>query len=200
VAGPAEAIFVAGAAVLSRLPPPRLPEVAFAGRSNVGKSSLLNRLTRRRSLARVSKTPGRTQQINFFSIDARLLLVDLPGYGFAKVPLAVKDAWRGLVEGYLTAARPIRGVVVLIDIRRGILPDDEQLLDFLTAHDIASQVVATKIDKLTRGARAGALRAIGADVIGVSAETGDGVSELWGVVETWAKKKTEPRMNTDKHG
>ncbi|MDX2170983.1 MAG: ribosome biogenesis GTP-binding protein YihA/YsxC [Deltaproteobacteria bacterium] len=194
--GPAEAIFVAGAARLDRLPPPRLPEVAFAGRSNVGKSSLLNRLTRRRSLARVSKTPGRTQQINFFAIDARLLFVDLPGYGFAKVPLAVKDAWRGLVEGYLTADRPLRGVCVLVDIRRGLLPDDQQLLDFLAAHDIAAQIVATKIDKLTRGARAGALRAIGADVIGVSAETGDGISELWRVIDAWGKKKNG---TTDEH-
>ncbi|MFN8641378.1 MAG: ribosome biogenesis GTP-binding protein YihA/YsxC [Candidatus Binatia bacterium] len=148
-AGQAE--FVAGAARLDRLPPPRQPEVALAGRSNVGKSSLLNRLVGRRALARVSKTPGRTQQINFFAVDGRLLLVDLPGHGFARVPLPVKAQWRGLVEGYLHGGRPLRGVLVLVDVRRGLQAEDEQLLDFLHAVGVPACIVATKVDKIGRG-------------------------------------------------
>ena len=188
-----EAAFVAGAARLDRLPPPRLPEVAFAGRSNVGKSSLLNTVVSRRALARVSKTPGRTQQINFFSVDERLLLVDLPGYGFARVPLAVKDAWRGLVEGYLTAPRPLRGVFVLVDVRRGLAADDVQLLEFLDAHDIATRVVATKLDKLTRGLRAAALAgmadAAGTAAIGFSVKERLGAAALWQQIDGWVGKK-----------
>jgi len=188
-----QSAFVAGAATLDRLPPPRQPEVAFAGRSNVGKSSLLNRLVGRRALARVSKTPGRTQQINFFAIDERLLLVDLPGYGFARVPLAVKDEWRHLVEGYLRAERPLRGVLVLVDVRRGVLPEDEQLLGFLAALDIPTGVVATKIDKLGRGERTVALARLatgaagGRAPIGFSAISGEGADAVWDVIEGWAE-------------
>ena len=139
---------------LDRLPPPTLPEVAFAGRSNVGKSSLLNRLVGRRGLARVSKTPGRTQQINFFAVDERLLLVDLPGYGFARVPLAVKEQWRGLVEGYLRAGGTLRGVVVLVDVRRGVEPDDDAAARRSSRRTASpALLVATKIDKLGRGER-----------------------------------------------
>jgi len=189
---PAEAAFVAGAATLARLPAPGLPEVAFAGRSNVGKSSLLNRLVNRRALARVSKTPGRTQQINFFAVGGRLQLVDLPGYGFARVPLTVKAAWRGLVEGYLTAPRPLRGVFVLVDVRRGVEADDAQLVDFLTANALPVQLVATKLDKLTRGVRAAALARIaaasGGAPIGFSAPHGDGTADLWRVIEDWVEE------------
>jgi len=184
---PRRAEFVAGAARIDRLPPPGLPEIAFAGRSNVGKSSLLNRLVHRRGLARVSKTPGRTQQINFFAVDGRLLFVDLPGYGFARVPLAVKEQWRGLVEGYLTRRHTLRGVVVLVDLRRGIEADDARLLDFLAAHGIASVLVATKVDKLARGARLRRLDAMaeqwsGGAPIAFSAVTGDGTAALWAAV------------------
>jgi GTP-binding protein len=184
---PRRAEFVAGAARIDRLPPPVLPEVAFAGRSNVGKSALLNRVLGRRGLARVSKTPGRTQQINFFAVDERLVFVDLPGYGFARVPLAVKDQWRHLVEGYLTGRRTLRAVVVLVDVRRGIESDDTRLLDFLAAHGIPSVLVATKIDKLARGPRLRRLAEISAQrsgdaPIGFSAVTGDGAAELWSAV------------------
>lgn len=184
---PGASAFVAGAASLERLPPPERPEVAFAGRSNVGKSSLLNRLVGRRGLARVSRTPGRTQQINFFAVGARLVLVDLPGYGFARVPLAVKARWRGLVEGYLVGRTALRGVVVLVDLRRGIEADDAQLLDFLDAHGIPAVLVASKADRLGRGARARALAAIAASrpalrPIPFSAASGDGVAELWAAI------------------
>jgi GTP-binding protein len=180
--------FVAGATRLDRLPPPALPEVAFAGRSNVGKSALLNRLLGRRGLARVSKTPGRTQQINFFAVDERLLLVDLPGYGFARVPVAVKNQWCVLVEGYLTARRTLRGVVVLVDIRRGIEADDARLLDFLAAHAIPARLVATKTDKLARGPRLRRLAEIAAQRAGdppiaFSAVSGDGVTQLWSAID-----------------
>jgi GTP-binding protein len=182
------AAFIAGAATLERLPPGRAPEIAFAGRSNVGKSSLLNRLVGQRALARVSKTPGRTQQINFFAVGDRMVLVDLPGYGFARVPLAVKARWRGLVEGYLTGRPTLRGVLVLIDLRRGLAPDDAQLLDFLAAHAIPARLVATKADKLGRGARRQALAAVAAarprcEPLSFSAATGDGLSEVWAAID-----------------
>jgi GTP-binding protein len=183
--------FVAGAARLDRLPPASLPEIAFAGRSNVGKSALLNRLVNRRGLARVSKTPGRTQQINFFAVDERLLLVDLPGYGFARVPLAVKADWRRLVEGYLTGRRTLRAVVVLVDVRRGIVEDDARLLDFLAAHGIAALLVATKIDKLSRDARRRSLDAMAQQRPGIapmpfSSVTGEGAAALWAAVRALA--------------
>ncbi len=186
---PHRAEFVAGAARIDRLPPPGLPEVAFAGRSNVGKSALLNRLVGRRGLARVSKTPGRTQQINFFAVDRRVLFVDLPGYGFARVPPAVKEQWRALVEGYLTGRRTLRGVVALVDVRRGVEPDDARLLDFLAAHGVAALLVATKVDKLPRGARVRRLAEIAAQwacglPIPFSAATGEGRAALWSALRT----------------
>src|SRR5689334_1153414 len=107
------------------------PQVAFAGRSNVGKSSLINRLTSRHSLARVSRTPGRTQQINFFLIDEAIVFADLPGYGFARVPLHVKDQWKILIDAYLTSDQRPRCAVVIVDLRRGVQEDDIQLLQFL---------------------------------------------------------------------
>jgi GTP-binding protein len=188
---PRRAEFVAGAARLDRLPPASLPEIAFAGRSNVGKSALLNRLLNRRGLARVSKTPGRTQQINFFAVDQRLLLVDLPGYGFARVPLAVKAQWRGLIEGYLTGRPTLRAVVVLVDVRRGIEEDDARLLDFLAAHSIPALLVATKSDKLSRDARRRRLAEIAQQHPGVvpmafSSTSGEGAAELWSALNALA--------------
>jgi GTP-binding protein len=187
-AAPRRAEFIAGAARVDRLPAPTLPEIALAGRSNVGKSALLNRVVGRRALARVSRTPGRTQQINFFSVDDRFLLVDLPGYGFARVPLSVKEQWRELVEAYLTRRRPLRAVVVLVDVRRGIAADDARLLDFLAAHARPAVVVATKIDKLGRAARLRALAAIGAQhgsqPIAFSAITDEGTAELWKAIDS----------------
>lgn len=184
-----QAVFVAGAATVDRLPPPRQPEVALAGRSNVGKSSLLNRLVGRRALARVGRTPGRTQQINFFAVDDRLLLVDLPGYGFARVPLAVRGAWQHLVEGYLRCARPLRGVLVLIDVRRGLQPDDQRLLEFLAAIGVRAAIVATKADKLGRGARTAALARVGGPggrpAVAFSALSGEGADAVWRLIEEW---------------
>jgi GTP-binding protein len=182
--------FLAGAADPARIPPPRHPEVAFAGRSNVGKSSLLNRLVGQRGLARVSKTPGRTQQINFFVIDERLAFVDLPGYGFARAPRPVQQRWKHLVEAYLSARRALRAVVVIVDLRRGVEDDDARLLDYLRAHRIAAILVATKADKLAYGARTQRVRALTAELVAAgvplvvcSAASGDGIAELWRAIE-----------------
>jgi GTP-binding protein len=189
--------FVAGAARPEQLPPAGPPEIAFAGRSNVGKSSLLNRLLGRRSLARVSRTPGRTQQINFFAVGEALRFVDLPGYGFARVPGAVQAEWRVLVERYLAERRTLRAVVVLIDARRGLEPDDARLLEFLDANGIASLLVATKIDKLKRSERARALAAAagaraGIRPIAFSAATGEGVEELWDALRALGGDRRPP--------
>lgn len=191
-----EARFVAGAGAPAAFPRHQWPEVAFAGRSNVGKSSLLNRLTGRRALARVSATPGRTQQLNFFLVDGRLVFVDLPGYGFAKVPLRVKEVWKALVESYLTDRSQLRGAVVIVDLRRGVEADDHLLLEFLQALGIPAILAATKIDKLARDARQRHLSALrlqppaGARaVVAVAATTGEGVAELWREIEAMVRDR-----------
>ena len=166
-------------------PEPTLPEVAFAGRSNVGKSSLLNRLLRRKAFARVSRTPGRTRELNFFRLNDEMVLVDLPGYGYAQVSKAQKADWRPLIEGYLRTSPQLRGVVQLLDVRRDPSPDDLDMLDFLAELGAPTVVVVTKTDKLTRtaaSARVGALaRRLGLEedqVIAFSAQTGSGRDEL----------------------
>ena len=182
-----EAKFVAASTRAGHFPPGNLPEVAFAGRSNVGKSSLLNRLVGRHALARVSKTPGRTQQINFFDIDDRLVLVDLPGYGYARVPKPVQEDWRRLVESYLTTRRQLRAVVVIVDVRRGVEDDDRLLIDFLAAHDVAAILVATKVDKVGRGERRHLMDELEKQIpelgaIPFSSANGEGVAALWGAL------------------
>jgi GTP-binding protein len=183
--------FVAAAAAPGGEPPPRLPEVALAGRSNVGKSSLLNRLLGHRGLARVSGTPGRTRQMNFFDVDGRWTLVDLPGYGFAVGPEAERRAWGPLVEGYLRTRATLRGVVVIVDVRRGLEEDEAELLAFLAASGRRAAVVATKVDKLGRGAGAAALAALRRDLdpalplVGFSARTGEGRDGLRRVIDAW---------------
>ncbi len=129
-------------------PPPGLPEIAFAGRSNVGKSSLLNRLVRRKAFARVSRTPGRTREINFFQVNDQLVLADLPGYGYARVAHEKREAWRPLIEGYLRDSEALHGVVQLLDIRREASDDDRTMLEFLADLGVPTIVVVTKIDKL----------------------------------------------------
>jgi GTP-binding protein len=134
-------------------PPEELPEVAFSGRSNVGKSTLLNHLVKRKSLARVSQKPGKTREINFFRIDDRFILADLPGYGFARVSKEMKAQWHHLIEAYLRNSRTLRGVVQLVDARHPPTGEDLQMLDFLSELEMPTIVVATKIDKLRRAER-----------------------------------------------
>src|SRR3954471_5792804 len=129
-------------------PTNELPEIAFAGRSNVGKSSLLNRLVRRKAFARVSNTPGRTREINFFKVNDRFVLADLPGYGYARISKDRKAEWLPLIEGYLRASPALRGVVQLIDVRHAPSDDDMLMLDFLAEIEAPTIVVLTKIDKL----------------------------------------------------
>jgi GTP-binding protein len=165
-----------------RAPSFSLPEFAFAGRSNVGKSSLINRLTRSPGLARTSSTPGRTQQINFFLLPERMVFADLPGYGFARVPEEVRATWKPLIEAYLDRRETLRAVVLILDARRGLREEDALLLEFARDHGREAVVVANKIDKLKQGERARLLRDLGArlhDVVPFSATTGEGERELW---------------------
>jgi GTP-binding protein len=142
-----ECRFIFGAASLDALPPPDVMEIAFAGRSNVGKSSLVNALTGRRTLARVSQTPGRTRQINFFVLGAALVLVDLPGYGYARASKTMIRDWTRLVEDYLRGRPSLRRLCLLIDARHGVKPPDRDLMDMLDAAAVSYQVVLTKADK-----------------------------------------------------
>jgi GTP-binding protein len=162
-----------------------LKEIAFSGRSNVGKSSMINTLLGRRNLVRTSKTPGRTQKLNFFIINRRYVFVDLPGYGFAAVPESVKQRWRPMVEGYLQARRELAAVVTIVDARRPPTASDMQLIDYLQHHEIPFIVAATKADKLSRSETVSCLRSIKtllggeAPVVVFSSLSGQGKNELW---------------------
>ena len=160
-------------------PATTLPEIAFSGRSNVGKSSLLNALVKRKSLARVSATPGKTREINYFAVNHAFVLVDLPGYGYARVSKEARAAWRPLVEGYLRASAVLRGVVQLIDARHEPTADDLQMLAFLAELGAPTIIALTKTDKLARATEiAKALRVDDAQVIAFSAVSGAGRDEL----------------------
>jgi GTP-binding protein len=169
------------------LPPSRLPEIAFVGRSNVGKSSAINRLLGRKAAARVSATPGRTQAINLFDLDGRLLFADLPGYGYAKVSATQRDSWKHMIARYLDGRDTLRLVVALVDSRHPAQPLDLALLTSLQAHARPALVVATKVDKLTRNERLKQLPALTAGLsttlLPFSAETGEGTDEVWDAIE-----------------
>jgi GTP-binding protein len=172
-------------------PPPELPEVAFSGRSNVGKSTLLNALARRKSLARVSQRPGKTREINFFRINDAFLLVDLPGYGFARVSKELRTQWRDLIEGYLTASTMLRGVVQLVDARHPPSPEDLQMLEFLASVELPTLVVATKMDKVHKAERAERVPKLSIElsvpveqIIPFSGVTGEGRDELAEAVQS----------------
>ena len=166
-------------------PDNQLPEIAFAGRSNVGKSSLLNKLMRRKSFARVSNTPGRTREIHFFDVNKRFVLADLPGYGYARISKARKAEWRPLIEGYLSESAALRGVVLLLDLRHDPTDDDRTMLDFLAELGVPTIVAATKVDKLRSSEveprRAALAASVGLDpdqLVLFSATTGQGRDEL----------------------
>ena len=202
----ASAEFTAGAALESQVPATSMfadaPEIAFAGRSNVGKSSLLNMMLARKGLARTSNTPGCTRQINFFDVGlakatieatngpARLVFVDLPGYGYAKVSKSEAQAWKGLLEGYLHERATLKAVVVLADLRRGLEQEEADLIEFLAQRASLKVIIAaTKLDKMPRAQHKPALaklaqgakaaKALNAVVVGTSAEGGDGREALW---------------------
>ncbi|MCB9664310.1 MAG: YihA family ribosome biogenesis GTP-binding protein [Alphaproteobacteria bacterium] len=173
-----------------QLPELGLPEVAFVGRSNVGKSSALNTLLGKKSAARVSSTPGRTQAINLFRLGDALCFADLPGYGFAKVPAAVQQAWKPMIERYLGEREALRLVVVLVDARHTARPADKDLLDGLAEADIPFLVVATKLDKLSKHARKPTLRALAQGLglgdqalLGFSSLSGEGRDAVWERIE-----------------
>jgi GTP-binding protein len=186
------ASFVTSASSPSGFPAPTLAEVAFAGRSNVGKSSLINVLTGKKGLARTSATPGRTRLLNWFRITPPsgkdVAFVDLPGYGYAKVPREMRESWRPLVEAALAGRDTMKLVVVIIDLRRG--PEDEEieLLDWLREIDRRTLVVLTKADKVPKNKRFPSVAAakkilkLSRDPLTFSAETGEGIDELWRVV------------------
>jgi GTP-binding protein len=172
-------------------PPAELPEVAFAGRSNVGKSSLLNKLVHRKKIARVSNTPGRTREVNFFKVNGTFVLVDLPGYGYARVSKERRAEWRPLIESYLRSTDQLRGVVQLLDSRHDATGDDLQMLNYLGEVGVPTIIVLTKIDKVApkerQQRRANIAAAIGADddqVIAFSATTGEGRNELAEAIES----------------
>ena len=181
--------FVKSATKPSEYPPGNLPEVAIAGKSNVGKSSLINTLVNRKNLARTSSQPGRTQTINFFRVNEKLSLVDLPGYGFAKAPLEVRKAWKPMVETYLQTRKAIRLVILILDARRGLSPDDTTLLDWLDYHDLPALIVLTKADKLSQFERARQKKGLaatplmeGRPLLFFSALTGEGKEEMWNLI------------------
>ncbi len=203
-----DAVFVATAVKVSGLPAPALPELAFAGRSNVGKSSLINTLVQRRKLVRTSATPGATRGLNLFRATLRggeqLDLVDLPGYGYAKVSKVERGSWGPLIEGFLQRRAGLRAVVVIVDARRGLEPDDAQLLEFLQHLSLRAFVVATKVDKLPANKQKPAVAAIareaGVRAFGFSSEDGTGRDALWRALTRAAGIGESEAVTTDVAG
>lgn len=185
-----QAQFIASYGKFSQIPSSDRTEIAFSGRSNVGKSSLINKLFNRKSLARVSATPGKTVTINFYSLE-NIYIVDLPGYGYAKVAKTEKVRWAGLIEGYLNADRELDLVFQLVDFRHPPTSDDLMMINFLIDSGIPFVVVLTKADKLKKTQREERLKALQTElpcadqitVIPFSAETGEGIEEIRGIVE-----------------
>ena len=189
-AGPVD--FVKGVVAMDGLPPGDRVEICFAGRSNVGKSSLINALTNRNGLARASNTPGRTQEINFFAMGDTRYLVDLPGYGFAKAPVAVVEKWQRLLKAYLSGRANLRRAFVLIDARHGVKPVDEEIMSLLDSAAVTFQCVLTKTDKVKEKDRDRALEqtrtalakhpAAFPELVLTSSQTGDGIPTLRAII------------------
>ena len=188
--------FLKGVVAMDGMPPDDRLEVCFAGRSNVGKSTLINAVTGRKALARASNTPGRTQEINFFTLADSHYLVDLPGYGFAKAPLKTVEKWQRLLKSYLAGRATLRRAFVLIDARHGIKPVDQDILKLLDTSAVTFQVVLTKADKVKAKDRDAVLEQVRAalqshtaafpEIVVTSSETGDGVDTLRAIIATLA--------------
>ncbi|MBI3776833.1 MAG: YihA family ribosome biogenesis GTP-binding protein [Gammaproteobacteria bacterium] len=202
--------FIAGAAQLHQAPADFGHEVAFVGRSNSGKSSAINAITHNSKLARVSKQPGRTQQINFFEVTELQRIVDLPGYGFAKAPLEMRESWTKLIEAYISQRESLSGLILVADVRRGITELDWTLLEWCSQVSVPVHVLLSKSDKLSRSAAALALRTVhkvlaeanfAAELQLFSAVTGVGLAQVQGVVSYWLRgEKNEPRLKGGKPG
>ena len=179
--------------ITSRLPENELPEIAFAGKSNVGKSSLINGLLNRKSLARTSSQPGKTQTINFYKVNGDLYLVDLPGYGYAKVSNEIKAKWGKMVEKYLKVSKQLRQVFLLIDIRHDPSANDKMMYDWIVANGYHPVIIATKLDKLKRSQIPKHVKAVRTGLglekddilIPVSSQTKQGIPELWETIEQY---------------
>jgi len=181
--------FITSATKPDQYPPVKYPEMAFAGRSNVGKSSLINTLVNRKRLVKTSSTPGRTQLINFFNINSLITFVDLPGYGYAKVPIAVRKKWGPMIETYLSGRRSLKGVVVIMDIRRVPREEEHNLIAWLEHYSIARILVLTKADKLSktkqdkqRAAVARSLDVDSSELIMFSAKSRKGREDVWDAI------------------
>jgi GTP-binding protein len=191
-AGPVD--FVKGVVAMPGLPEPDRIEVCFAGRSNVGKSSLINALTGRKSLARASNTPGRTQEINYFALGDHRFLVDLPGYGYAEAPVAIVAKWQALLKSYLSGRQTLRRAFVLIDMRHGVKSVDEEIMQLLDRSAVTFQAVLTKADKVSKADREKTIEQVrGAlakhpaafpELVVTSSEKGDGVETLRAIIAT----------------
>jgi GTP-binding protein len=188
-----QAAFLAAVGQPTQLPPPGPPEVAFAGRSNVGKSSAINALTGRKRLAFTSKTPGRTQTINFYQLGATARLVDLPGYGYARAPHALRAQWKELVGAYLASRPSLAAVVIIMDARHPLTPLDEQLLGWLAGE--RKLVLLSKADKLTRVEQAATLKKVSSllqlEALLFSSVTRQGVEECRRLLELWLEQAAE---------
>jgi len=196
--------FITSAVKPSQYPVEELPEIAFAGRSNVGKSSLINTLVNRKKLVKTSSTPGRTQLINFFDINHRLVFVDLPGYGYARVPVAVKKKWGPMIETYFSTRKTLAGIVLIMDIRRTPKVEELNFLDWLKLYEIPGVLILTKADKLSKTKQKARERAIAKalsvhedDLILFSAKTRKGRESVWEAIEHLAPvdRPDDPQQN-----
>lgn len=196
-----QARFLTSAAAVTDFPPETVPELAFAGRSNVGKSSALNALAGRKRLAFASKTPGRTQMINFFALGEAGQLADLPGYGYAKVPQAMRTTWDDLIGGYLMGRRTLVGIVLLMDARRPLTDNDRNFLEWLRPAPASRLILLSKADKLSRAEQAKTLAqtrlaldqaALASQVILFSSKNGAGIAETRALLDSWLHNKKPP--------